>query len=159
MFKRHSIIPSASRLYDQDSFDARFLKDMQSCRRSLVIESPFIRLNRIQSLMPALIKLRKRGVTIVINTRNPNEHDFEYRQQAEQAVNMMQDIGICVLFTVKHHRKLAIIDRMTFWEGSLNILSYYDSCEIMRRTVSPEEAEILINFIGMRKYLQGNALC
>lgn len=151
---KHPATASISRLYDQDSFDHAFLKDMQHCRASLVIESPFIRLNRIQSLMPILSKLRKRGVRIVINTRNPNEHDLEYQLQAEQAVTLMQNIGICVLYTVKHHRKLAIIDRSTFWEGSLNILSYYDSCEIMRRTVSPTEAEILINFIGMQKYLQ-----
>ncbi len=62
-------------------------------------------------------------------------------------------MGVRVLFTVKHHRKLAIIDRETFWEGSLNILSYYDSCEIMRRTVSASDAETLLNFIGINKYL------
>jgi hypothetical protein len=106
--------------------------------------------------MPILTKLRKRGVHIIINTRNPIEHDLGYQAQAEEAVTMMQNIGIRVLYTVKHHRKLAIIDRSTFWEGSLNILSYYDSCEIMRKTVSPTEAEILINFIGMQKYLQDN---
>lgn len=106
--------------------------------------------------MPILARLRKRGVHIIINTRNPVEHDLEYQAQAEEAVATMQNIGICVLYTVKHHRKLAIIDRSTFWEGSLNILSYYDSCEIMRKTVSPTEAEILINFIGMQKYLQEN---
>lgn len=145
---------SASWLYDQDSFDVTFLKDIRGCRSSLVIESPFIRLNRIQALMPIFIRLRRRGVHIIINTRNPIEHDTEYQLQAEQAVAMMQGLGIRVLYTVKHHRKLAIIDRSTFWEGSLNILSYYDSCEIMRRTVSPEEAEILINFIGMQQYVQ-----
>lgn len=151
---KHSVTASISRLYDQDSFDATFLKDIQHCQTSLVIESPFIRLNRIRSLMPTLSKLRKRGVRVVINTRDPIEHDLKYQLQAEQAVTMMQNIGICVLYTVKHHRKLAIIDRSTFWEGSLNILSYYDSCEIMRRTASPVEAEVLVNFIGMQQYLQ-----
>ena len=151
MFKLNS---SISKLYNQDSFDGSFLKDVKHCRSSLVIESPFIRLNRVYELMPTLKKLRRHGVRIVVNTRNPIEHDFEYQRQAEEAVAMMQDIGVHVLYTTKHHRKLAIIDRSTFWEGSLNILSYYDSCEIMRRTVSAEEAEILINFIGMQKYLQ-----
>lgn len=151
MFKSHTL---TSQLHNQDSFDRSFLKDIHSCRSSLIIESPFIRLNRMHELMPILTKLRKRGVRIIINTREPGEHDFEYQLQAEQAIAVMQDIGISVLYTVRHHRKLAIIDRSTFWEGSLNILSYYDSCEIMRRTVSPEEAEVLINFIGMQKYLQ-----
>ena len=145
-----------TRLYNQDSFDDAFLKDIRHCQTSLVIESPFIRLNRVLSLMPILTKLRKRGVHIILNTRNPIEHDLEYQTQAEEAVAMMQNIGIRVLYAVKHHRKLAIIDCSTFWEGSLNILSYYDSCEIMRKTVSPTEAEILINFIGMQKYLKDN---
>lgn len=143
-----------SRLYNQVSFDTSFSKDIDHCRNSLVIESPFIRLNRVHNLMPVFKKLRRRGVCIVINTREPIEHNSEYQIQAEEAITMMQDIGIRVLYTVKHHRKLAIIDHSILWEGSLNILSYYDSCEIMRRTVSLEEAEILINFIGMQKYLQ-----
>ena len=155
MFKsKDQTLSAASSLYDQDTFDAAFLKDMRNCTTSLVIESPFIRINRVRALIPVLNRLRKRGVRIVINTRSPQEHDMEYQQQAAQAVAMMQDIGVLVLYTVKHHRKLAIIDRETFWEGSLNILSYYDSCEIMRRTVSPVETEILINFIGMQQYLQ-----
>lgn len=90
----------------------------------------------------------------VINIREPIEHDAECQEQAEQAVALMQDIGVRVLYTVKHHRKLAIINRSTFWEGSLNILSYFDSCEIMRRTVSLTEAEVLLKFIGMQKYLK-----
>lgn len=145
---------SVSKLYNQDTFDAAFLNDVRRCRNSLVIESPFIRLKRIDVLLPIFRELRKRGVRIVINTRDPIEHDVEYQWQAEQAVTALHDIGVVVLYTVKHHRKIAIIDRATFWEGSLNILSYYDSCEIMRRTVSPTEAEILINFIGMQQYLQ-----
>jgi len=65
----------------------------------------------------------------------------------------LQELGVRVLFTVKHHRKIAVIDREIFYEGSLNILSYYDSCEIMRRTVSASEAETLIKFIGLNRYL------
>jgi len=142
-----------SRLFDNETFDSAFLKDIRKCRSSLVIESPFIRFNRVLDLLPIFIGLRNKGVQVVINTRPPEEHDKEYQYQAEEAISLLQDIGVRVLFTVKHHRKLAIIDRETFWEGSLNILSYYDSCEIMRRTVSDSDAETLINFIGMNKYL------
>lgn len=155
MFKNKNIAASTnSMLFNQDSFENRFIKDMQYCRKSLVIESPFIRLNRVLELMPILIKLRRKNIEIVINTREPNEHGLDYMRQAEEAVAMMQEIGIKILYTVKHHRKLAIIDRSLIWEGSLNILSYYDSCEIMRRTVSPPDAEVLLNFINMNKYLK-----
>jgi len=109
---------------------------------------------RIDQLLPILTRLRKRGVNIIINTRNPSEHDMEYMHQSESAISLLQEIGVIVLFTVKHHRKIAIVDREVFYEGSLNILSYYNSCEIMRRTVSTPEAEILIKFIGLNKYLR-----
>lgn len=142
-----------SRLFDNETFDRTFLKDIRQCRNSLVIESPFIRLNRVLDLLPIFTNLCNKGVRVVVNTRPPEEHDTEYQYQAEQAISLLQDTGVRVLFTIKHHRKLAIIDRETFWEGSLNILSYYDSCEIMRRTVSASDAETLINFIGINKYL------
>ena len=141
------------RLFDDETFDHAFLKDMRKCRSSLVIESPFIRLNRVLDLLPIFTKLRSKGVQVVINTRPPEEHDAEYQYQAEEAISLLQNIDVRILFTVRHHRKLAIVDREIFWEGSLNILSYYDSCEIMRRTVSASDAETLLNFIGINKYL------
>ncbi len=148
-----SITQPVSKLYDQDTFDKQFLRDLQKARSSVVIESPFIRSGRIDQLIPILAEIRRRGVQVVINTRTPSEHDVAYMMQAENAVAALQELGVAVLFTIKHHRKIAIIDREVFYEGSLNILSYYDSCEIMRRTMSASEAEALIKFIGLNRYL------
>ena len=145
--------PAVSRLFDNETFDRAFLKDIHSCRSTLLIESPFIRLNRVLDLLPTFEKLRRKGVRVIVNTKPPEEHDEEYEQQAMEAISILQSLDIEVLFTIKHHRKIAIIDREIFWEGSLNILSYYDSCEIMRRTVSATEAKSLIKFIGLNKYL------
>lgn len=144
---------SASKLYNQDTFDKQFMRDLRNASSSVIIESPFIRLGRIDELLPIIAKLRQRGVSIVVNTRSPQEHDAEYEYQATAAVAALQELGVTVLFTVRHHRKIAIIDRQVFYEGSLNILSFYDSCEIMRRTVSAVEAETLIDFIGLNRYL------
>jgi phosphatidylserine/phosphatidylglycerophosphate/cardiolipin synthase-like enzyme len=144
---------ASSRLFDNETFDRAFIKDIYSCRSALLIESPFIRLNRVLDLMPVFVRLQRKGVKVVINTRPPEEHDEEYEQQALEGISLLRSVDVEVLFTVKHHRKMAIIDREIFWEGSLNILSYYDSCEIMRRTVSAAEAESLIRFIGLNKYL------
>lgn len=144
---------SSSRLFSNDNFDREFMRDIHKAKSTLLIESPFIRFNRIVGLMPELRRLRRKGVQIIVNTRPPEEHDVEYEYQATEAIAKLQEIGAEVLFTVKLHRKIAIIDRELFWEGSLNILSYYDSCEIMRRTVSTDEAESLIKFIGLDKYL------
>jgi len=141
-----------SRLYDQNTFYKQFERDLVHARYEVIIESPFITARRMTTLLPIFANLRRRGVFIIINTRNPIEHDGDYYYQALEAVVAMQEIDITVLYTVGHHRKLAIIDRAVFYEGSLNILSFSDSCEIMRRVVSSVEANKLLRFIGITKY-------
>lgn len=142
-----------SKLYDQNTFYKAFEHDLKRCKRELIIESPFITARRMNALLPLFARLRRHGVNILINTRNPTEHDGDYYYQALEAVTAMQILGITVLYTVGHHRKLAIVDREIFYEGSLNILSYSNSCEIMRRVVSSTETEILIKFIGIKQYV------
>ena len=104
-------------------------------------------------LLPIFEKMRRRNVRIIINTRNPLEHDGDYIRQAQESIVLLQNMGVKVLYTTKHHRKLVIVDRRISYEGSLNILSFTDSCEIMRRTVSSSEAEVLLRFIGLHKFL------
>lgn len=125
-----------STLFENNTFYKAFERDLKRAKRTVVIESPFITGRRMEHLLPLLTKLRRKGVKIVVNTRNPEEHNDPYNSQAEDAIAIMQAIGIKVLYTVKHHRKLAIVDGEILWEGSLNILSQGDSCEIMRRIVS-----------------------
>ncbi|NCU40499.1 hypothetical protein EOL73_01950 [Candidatus Saccharibacteria bacterium] len=115
---------SSSKLYDQNTFYKTFERDLKHCRQELIIESPFITAQRMNALLPLFARLRRHGVHIVINTRNPTEHDGDYYYQALDAITAMQDLGITVLYTVGHHRKLAIIDRELFYEGSLNIPNF-----------------------------------
>ena len=138
-----------SSLFDNNTFYKAFERDLRHARQSAIIESPFITRRRMEHLLPLLTRLRRKGVRIVVNTRNPEEHNQEYAIQAEEAVAAMLDLGIKVLYTVKHHRKLAIIDEEILWEGSLNILSQGDSCEIMRRTVSSSLVYQMLCFIKL----------
>jgi phosphatidylserine/phosphatidylglycerophosphate/cardiolipin synthase-like enzyme len=143
----------SSRLYDNMTFYKSFVKDLKDAQRSVLIESPFITTRRMNDLLPIFRTLRQQGVRIVVNTRNPEEHDADYQQQALIAIFEMQELDITVLYTVKHHRKLAIIDGEILWEGSLNILSQNDSCEIMRRTKSEVLARQMAKFVKADKWL------
>lgn len=143
---------STSTLFDNDTFYKTFNTDLYCARQRVYIESPFITTRRIQGLLPILTKLRQRGVQVVINTRCPDEHEGEYVAQASDAISAMQELGVRVLYTVKHHRKLAVIDDV-LWEGSLNILSQNDSCEIMRRIVSSALSDEMLRFTGANKYV------
>lgn len=144
----------SSALYDQNTFSKAFIRDLYSCQTELIIESPFITSKRMEVFLPIFAKLRQRDVCIVVNTRNPDDHEDNYRIQALDAVAIMQSHGVTVLYTTGHHRKLAIIDNQITWEGSLNILSFNDSCEIMRRITSAVIANQLLSFSGLQKYLR-----
>jgi phosphatidylserine/phosphatidylglycerophosphate/cardiolipin synthase-like enzyme len=146
--------PSISKLYDQDTFYRAFAQDLQQAKKSVLIESPFITSSRVRKLLPAIRSLRQQGVNIIINTRNPQDHEGGYKQQAIEAVSLFHALDILVLYTAGHHRKLAIIDGHVIWEGSLNILSFSDSCEIMRRIVSTDEAKALTDFIKLNEFIK-----
>jgi len=159
MFKlRHSdgVQPDAllaSRLLDQDAFYPAFLDDLKKAKYEVIIESPFITMKRMSLLLPTLRQLAKRRVRLIVNTKPLYEHEPEYYVQAQQAITQLQDLGALVLFTGGHHRKLAIIDKRIIWEGSLNILSQNDSCEIMRRVYSEQLANQMIAFLQLEKFI------
>jgi phosphatidylserine/phosphatidylglycerophosphate/cardiolipin synthase-like enzyme len=143
---------ASSRLYDQDTFYKAFLHDVERANSLVVIESPFITRKRMNMLFPTLSRLRAKGVRIVINTKPFIEHELSYRNQAILVVSELQNLGVEVLITVGHHRKLAIIDTDILWEGSLNILSQNDSCEMMRRIQSIEVVKEMVRFTGIKKW-------
>lgn len=145
---------SLSKLYDADTFYQAFAKDLHRCSKELIIESPFLTKARVDVLTPLFRRLIAKDVEIIINTRPSCEQDDIMAAQSEIAVNTLLDIGVKVLFTGGHHRKLAIIDRQILWEGSLNILSQRNSCEIMRKINSSCMAEQMISHIKLRKYLR-----
>lgn len=151
-FKPRSADLVSSRLYDELTFYPEFERDLGKCRDELLIESPFITTRRTAMLLPTLQKLIKRGVRVTVNTRHPQEHDEYLRLEAEENVALLQEFGVEVLYTGGHHRKLAILDRKVLWEGSLNILSQNDSCEIMRRIDSAQLAGQMIRFVKVNKF-------
>ncbi len=153
---RKSITPDlvSSKLFNEDTFYPAFLKDLKSCRSELIIESPFITNKRLNQLLPTLQKLKARKVRIVINTRDPHEHDEGYhREDAHRAIAKLQHMGIHVLYTGGHHRKLVVVDRKILYEGSHNVLSQNNSSEVMRRIESAQLAWQLLRFIKIDTYV------
>ena len=146
---RPNIAPSI--LYDENTFYQAFLKDLESCRREVIIESPFITSSRMQKFYPAFQKMLDRRTKVLIITRDPSDLDPEIRDFATNEIMQMSDMGIAVtLLKGNHHRKLAIIDRKITWEGSLNILSQNNSMEIMRRIEDKKTVDDLMKFLKLK---------
>jgi|SRR5665647_1698749 len=154
LFKRPDPTPLlSSRLYDEDSFYPAFLSDLSRCRFGVVIESPFITHKRMNALYPSFRRLTKRGVRVIINTRDPQEHEARMAAEAGNAITELQEMGVQVLYTNDHHRKLAILDGKILYEGSLNILSQNSSCEVMRRIESEKLSGEMLAFIKLGKFV------
>lgn len=100
-----------SHLYNEQSFFPAFIADAKRATESIIVESPFISYRRLSWLYSTLEESVKQGVSIVINTRDPMEHEGAMRQQASDGIGALQNLGILVLYTGNHHRKVAIIDR------------------------------------------------
>ena len=143
---------SNNNLYDQNSFYAAFIKDIKHSKKRVIIESPFITTKRINQLSPILSRLIRRGVAVVINTKPVEEQNALLRNMAYEGIAKLQDIGVRVIVTAGHHRKLAIIDDDIIWEGSLNILSQNDSCEIMRRIHSEQMVSQMLSFLNLDRF-------
>ncbi len=143
----------ASALHTEATFYCSFLRDLKQAKQEVIIESPFIACKRTESMLPIFKKIIRRGVQVRINTRNPAHHEKELRIQTWQSIKRLRAVGVRVKFyNDMRHRKLAVIDRVVLWEGSLNIMSQSYSKEIMRRTKSETLANQMIRFTGMSKW-------
>lgn len=143
-----------SQLYDEKTFYKAFIKDLESCRKEVYIESPFIISERTKTLKPIFVQLLDRGVKIYVMTRDPKEHMEMFEDQSEDEITNFEVMGVQVLLCIgNHHRKLAILDRKVLWEGSLNILSQTYSREIMRRIGNKELTMQMFNFLKLGEFL------
>lgn len=152
-FKHQSSGLLTSRLYNERTFYRAFVDDLACCQHEVLLESPFLTSRRVEQLLPAMRKLIARGARLTVNTRHPQEHEGYLRAEAENSINLLQACGVEILFTGGHHRKLAIFDRKILYEGSLNILSQNESCEIMRRIESRALSEDMIQFLSLEEFL------
>ena len=143
---------TGSILYDESTFYNSFMKDLMGAKEEVIIESPFITNERMNGFRSCFKKLSERGVKIYVFTRDPSKHEKSMAKQAEEEIANFERIGVQTFICLEnHHRKLAIIDRKTLWEGSLNILSQAFSREIMRRIESKLLTEEMFNFLKYEK--------
>lgn len=145
----------SSKLYDECSFYDSFARDVSSAKHSILVESPFLTERRVLQFSKLLKRKAKEGVEIVLYTRNPKHHDRILEVQAWKALKILKDSGVRIFMCDDmRHRKIAIIDDEILWEGSLNIFSQSESCEIMRRTTLEIMCNQMKRFtkLGYRRY-------
>lgn len=143
-------IPSSHQAFNQDTFNVAFVSDLKRARASVIIQSPFLSPRRIRELAYSLKSCIKRKVRVCVIAQEPREaathSSSELRSQVLQgARSMLSDLQIHLTFRPLVHEKLAIIDELIVWEGSLNILSHFNTSERMTRWLSRHKVEEVIS--------------
>jgi len=149
--KKVKTIPS---LYNEKTFYRSFIKDMLNADKEVIIYSPFISKFRSDFFSKTMKKLRRRNIDIFIFTRPIEEHEYFMQSEIKCALSDYEEMGATIFYLPGSiHEKVAIIDRKTLWEGSLNILSQRTSREMMRRTFDGKKAKEVMTYLGTNKKL------
>jgi superfamily I DNA and/or RNA helicase/ssDNA-binding Zn-finger/Zn-ribbon topoisomerase 1 len=137
---------------DQGNFYQAFLKDILEAEKEVIIDSPFVTMNRVEQMVPIIKMAIDKGVKVFVLTRISEDQQSFMKNQSIEALSLLEKMGVIVLpFKGFPHRKLAIIDRKILWNGSLNILSQRDSQEMMIRTEGAGTCDQILGFIRFDK--------
>lgn len=133
---------------NENEFWDVFLQDLNSARYEVIIVSPFVARNRLETLLKDFEVLLNRGASIRLYVRPPDDYGANLEEKI-MALDTLEAIGAEVIRREKIHYKAAIIDRATAWEGSLNILQHWNSKEQMTRHEDPKYIKQLLDVLDL----------
>lgn len=123
----------------EDSFFEHFQNDLLNFKKRLIIYSPFMTENRLALLLPFFADAINAGKSIIVVTKALSERGMREKHSYELCEKELTDTGVRVVHKKGMHEKLAIVDSVAVWIGSLNILSFSGlTGEVMQRHESCE---------------------
>lgn len=134
--------------FNGQSFYLAFRSDLLRAVSSVTIFSPRVTQAGTRRWADDMRGALFRGVRFLIVTQPPEEQTLE-RADAEAVIEELRKLGANVELRRRLHEKLAIIDGLTLWHGSLDILSHRDTTESMLRIRSPGLCEHLTRFLNL----------
>jgi DNA replication protein DnaC len=136
----NKIVPAyETEFLDERTFYERFLEDVRSANKQVVIFSPFLRQNRIQQMGQILSEKHDEGVRIIAFTSLSRDVDPAMSNEGM----MLKKLGVELRTAFGMHEKLVFIDEDIVYIGSLNVLSQRGTTEFMERVQSPSFAKKL----------------
>jgi len=130
-------------IYDQVSFQERFLSDLDHAKKRVEIVSPYVSLRRVRWLEQTFTKLTEKGLSVSITTRPSSSFQGQTATAAEAAINALRALKIVVNLREGIHQKHAVIDGSIVWYGSINLLSFGASQKSIMRLISGSVARAL----------------
>jgi len=135
-------------ILDETTFFERFAIDLREASKSVMGLVPFFGEYRWPTVEPLLRAALERGVEVTLVTPPPAE--VENKSYVEQAVRSLRQLGAVVVASSGLHGKDIVIDSCIHYTGSLNWASHRGRAEIMHRTVNPEYARMVLEYLQAR---------
>ena len=152
-----------SSIYSEEEFWPVFKIDLQRARGRVIIQSPFVTPRRLKLLMKDIHALSVQGVIFCFHIQRPyllepdvavTDYDKMQEQirdeQFQHSLRILKMLDIHVNIRPDIHQKFAVVDGDVLYEGSLNILSYNNTEEHMRRFDDVDETERIIRKYRLR---------
>ena len=147
----------------QDRFYPYFCSDVNNAKERVIIYSPFITQDRLAIMEPSLKSAVERSIRVFVITKALGDRGRRELSSYRMLESTMEKWGIIVIHKRRMHEKLAIIDNSILWIGSLNILSFSSTQEIMERRFSTNVVEDFIKTLRvhdlLREYENGKPSC
>jgi phosphatidylserine/phosphatidylglycerophosphate/cardiolipin synthase-like enzyme len=148
----HEASSRTSAIFDEKECQRRLSDDINGAAGRLLIVSAYATVHAIQRWRTHLEKATKRGVAICAFIQEPRHWDRRHDgtlaadevaklKLVAAAVDLLQSLGIHVNLRPKMHEKLIVIDDCILWEGSMNVLSWFNTTERWRRITDRAEVK------------------
>jgi hypothetical protein len=155
--------PGSRRIYTQADFLPDLLADLGSARKRVIIYSPFMTTNRLSIMGPHIQGLTARDVEVFVVTKTIGERGKREADEYRRMDRALTEWGAAVVHKYHMHEKLVFVDDDVLWSGSLNVLSFSDTQEVMERrkskTIAAEYASTLRMSEMLQPYRTGEASC
>lgn len=134
-------------IFDKQSFLPVYSNDLIRAAREIVIVSPFITKKRVKHMLEYLRAAVEKKVKVVVVTRPKEDFDGKNVAGLAEALELLQEAKISLVFRSNIHQKFAVMDQKLVWYGSINLLSFGSAEESIMRLESPNIAHELMKSI------------
>jgi ssDNA-binding Zn-finger/Zn-ribbon topoisomerase 1 len=145
-------------MFDSYSFSRACPADMSRAKKSVVIFSGFVTLERVGQYVDLIRAKRAEGVAVRCVTRPPRFNGSMTYDLSRGALDALEAAGAVVDCRRDIHEKIVLIDNRIIWSGSLNPLSHTSRTdEFMARAESQHYAEQVAGFLSKKPWSSSSA--
>jgi DNA-binding XRE family transcriptional regulator len=122
-------------VFDEKNYYPALLEAINAARGRIIFHSPFASTRRIELLRKSIEDRIRNNVFVCsfLQQVDRNRSTPEDIKRFEDAVELLLRIGVHVTQRPLIHTKAVVVDNSIFDEGSLNVLSHYNTSERMNR--------------------------